>query len=63
MIGSYGFEINVLMMYHPMVIGLTEDEFGMSTMGKLELSIVKNSLGKSGTLTFDMKESGRIGDG
>lgn len=50
----------VLMLYHPMVIGLREDEFGMSTKGKLEVSIVKNARGKSGTLTFDMGESGKI---
>lgn len=50
----------VLILYHPMIIGLTEDELGMSTKGKLEVAIVKNSLGKSGTLNFDLRESGRI---
>ncbi|MFD2202813.1 DnaB-like helicase C-terminal domain-containing protein [Shivajiella indica] len=50
----------ILMLYHPMVIGITEDDIGMSTQGRLEVTMVKNSLGKSGTLIFDMKESGRV---
>ena len=50
----------VMILYQPMVIGITEDDLGMRTKGKLEVTIVKNSLGKSGTLIFDMKESGRV---
>jgi replicative DNA helicase len=53
----------VISVYQPMVIGLTEDDIGLSTKGKLEINLLKNSLGKSGAITLNLKESGRIGDG
>lgn len=52
----------VIMLYQPMVIGLTEDHIGQSIKGLLGLNFAKNSTGRSGTVTMELKDSGKIND-
>jgi predicted ATPase len=50
----------IFQLYRPIVYGITEDENGCSTENKLEINLLKNSLGKSGTLGFQINNSGKI---
>jgi len=50
----------IFQLYRPIVYGITEDENGCSTENKLEINLLKNSLGKSGTLGFRINNSGKV---
>ena len=46
--------------YSPFVYGIVEDEYGNMTKGTMEICLQKNNLGRTGTLTVKLKDSGKI---